>query len=179
MASGISVWSELPWVLAGMQRGSSLRSHHMGGSLGSSRASIVSIQVSIDNERSHEQSAASAEDAGSEMIVASTRAGKRFLMEANPQSTARGSHRKEPPRRQRVRVGVKPRCKMCDNGRGESTEWLAASPPPVHGVNAVPNRSIPSAGAGFATSPGKPGISERSRLSSGWSRGSWVKARPT
>jgi len=96
VASGIGVWNEPPWVLAGMQRGSSLRSHHMGGSLGSSRSSIVSVQVSIDNE--HEQSAASAEDAGSEMIVASTRAGKRFLMEANPQSTAQGSRRKECPK---------------------------------------------------------------------------------
>lgn len=101
MASGISVWNAPPWVLAGMQRGSSLRSHHIGGSLGSSlastRASIVSMQVSIDDERSHEQSAASAEDAGSNIIVVTARAGKRFLMEANPnpQSTARGSGRKE------------------------------------------------------------------------------------
>ncbi|MCZ6806580.1 MAG: hypothetical protein O7F08_06475 [Deltaproteobacteria bacterium] len=84
VASGISVWNEPLWVLAGMQRGSSPRSHHIGGSLGSSRASIVSMQVSIDNERSHEQSAASAEDAGNKSIVTTASAGKRFLMEANP-----------------------------------------------------------------------------------------------
>jgi len=84
VARGISVWNEPPWVLAGMQRGSSLRSHHIGGSLGSSRASIVSTQVSIDNDRSQEQSAASAEDAGSNMTVATARAGKRFLIEASP-----------------------------------------------------------------------------------------------
>ncbi len=97
MASGISVPNAPLWVLAGMQRGSSLRSHHIGGSLGSSLASIVSMQVSIDDERSHEQSAASAEDAGSNIIMVTARAGKRFLMEANPnpQSTARDSGRKE------------------------------------------------------------------------------------
>lgn len=105
-ASGISVWNAPLWVLAGMQRGSSLRSHHIGGSLGSSRASIVSMQVSIEDERSHKQSAASAEDAGSSMIVATARAGKRFLMKADPspQSTARGTGRKECDTRPRYSI---------------------------------------------------------------------------
>jgi len=55
------------------------------------------MQVSIDDERSHKQSAASAEDAGSNIIVATAIAGERFLMEANPkpQSTAQGNGRKE------------------------------------------------------------------------------------
>jgi len=62
------------------------------------------MQVSIDNERSHEQSAASAEDAGSNMTVATARAGKRFLIEASPnqQSTARGSGRKECRKREKL-----------------------------------------------------------------------------
>jgi hypothetical protein len=79
-----------------MQRGSLLRSHHIGGSRGSSRASIVSTQVSIDDERSHQQSAASAEDAGDKIIAATAIAGKRVFIgtNPNPQSTARETSRK-------------------------------------------------------------------------------------
>ena len=97
--SGISVWNAPLCVPAGMQRGSSPRSHHIGGRRGSSlaAAAVDSMQLSMESVRSQRQSAASAEDATSSSIKAVASAERGFLIEANPkkQSTARESYRKK------------------------------------------------------------------------------------
>lgn len=81
-----------------MQRGSSLRSHHIGARRGSSLASASgdSTQLSSEFDQSHKQSAALAEDAN-DISNRAARAEKRFLIRANPnpQSTPQVGGRKK------------------------------------------------------------------------------------
>ena len=81
-----------------MQRGSSLRSHHIGERRGSwfASASAASTQLSSEFDQSQKQSAALAEDA-SDNSTRAARAEERFLIRANPspQSTPRMGGRKK------------------------------------------------------------------------------------
>jgi len=49
MATGTSVLVEVPCVLAGIQRGSSVRSHQSGGAMGSSRTCALCVQPSVES----------------------------------------------------------------------------------------------------------------------------------
>jgi len=69
-----------------MQRGSSLRSHHIGACRGFSAASIDSKQLSTDDERSHRQSAALALDAKSVSSEMTATAGKEVLIEGESET---------------------------------------------------------------------------------------------
>ena len=153
MATGTSVFTEVPCVLAGMQRGSSVRSHQSGVA-GTSRIWALSPQPSAES-RSHMQSAAFADAASSNSIEAMASAWRRVLMKAKSKSTATGSackkslersSQRSPKERDREgwRRGVKPGCKMWDSGRGERTDWSSVSPPVAHGVNTGPRGAIPS-----------------------------------
>jgi hypothetical protein len=79
IATGTSVLAEEPCVLAGMQRGSSERSHHNGGAAGSSRMLAPSLQPSSDR-RSHEQSAAFADPASNRSSAPTASTWRRVLM---------------------------------------------------------------------------------------------------
>ena len=142
MATGTSVLPEVPCVLAGMQRGSSDRSHHKGGAAGASRICAVPLQPSAES-RSHAQSAASTDAASSNSIAATARTWRRVLMKAKSKCTALMGACKKLWSRKR-RQGVKPRVVMSDGGRGESTVWCSVSPPVAHGVNAGSGGAIPS-----------------------------------
>ena len=153
MATGTSVFATVPCVLAGMQRGSSVRSHQSGAA-GASRIWAPSSQPSAER-RSHMQSAAFADAASSKSIAATASAWRRVLMKAKPKSTApRGACKRTPqrtPKRTPKRwdrggwqQGVKPGCEMSDSGRGERTDWWSVSPPVAQWVNAAFRGSIPS-----------------------------------
>ena len=79
MATGTNVSTAVPWVFAGMQRGSSVRSHHRGGEAGCSRICAPSVHPSADS-RSHMQSAAFTDAASSNSIAATARTWRRVLM---------------------------------------------------------------------------------------------------
>jgi len=146
MATGTSVFTKVPWVFAGMQRGSSVRSHQSGGATGASRSWAVSSQPSAES-RSHMQSAASADATSSSSTAATANAWRRVLMKAKSKSTATSRTRKRSAQRserEQWRRGVKPGCKMSDSGRGERTVWWSVSPPVAQGVNAESHGSIPS-----------------------------------
>jgi len=66
-------------VLAGIQRGSSERSHHKGGAIGSSRIVAPSLQPSADR-RSHMQSAALADAASSKSKAPTASTWRRVFM---------------------------------------------------------------------------------------------------
>ena len=87
IATGTSVLTEVLCVLAGMQRGSSVRSHHNGGAAGASRICALSLHPSAES-RSHMQSAASTGAASSKSIAATANAWRGVLMEAKSKSTA-------------------------------------------------------------------------------------------
>ncbi len=123
-----------------MQRGSSLRSHHIGGCRGSSAASIVSTQVSIDDERSHQQSAAPAEDAVDRIIVATARAGKGvFIGEIRTRSLPLGATAARNARNERGDEAA-----LRGVGYWKRREYRLATSPPPHRGNARPEHVIPS-----------------------------------
>ena len=97
MATGTSVLTEVPCVLAGMQRGSSVRSHQSGGAVGASRICALSPQPSAES-RSHMQSDASAGAASTNSIAATASSWRRDLMKAKSKSTAPTSARKRSPK---------------------------------------------------------------------------------
>ncbi len=74
------MFTEVPWVFAGMQRGSSERSHHNGGARGSSRIVAPSAQPSADS-RSHMQSAAFADAVSSKSKAPTASTWRRVFME--------------------------------------------------------------------------------------------------
>ena len=80
IATGTSVLTDVPCVLAGMQRGSSDRSHHNGGPTGASRICSPSLQPSAES-RSHKQSAALADAASNKSTAATASTWRRVLME--------------------------------------------------------------------------------------------------
>jgi len=146
MATGTSVLPEVPCVLAGMQRGSSDRSHHKGGATGASRICAVPLQPSAES-CSHGQSAAPTDAASSNSIAATARTWRRVLMKAKSKCTALMGACKTSCKKlwsRKRRQGVKPGVVMSDSGRGESTVWCSVSPPVAHGVNAGSGGSIPS-----------------------------------
>jgi hypothetical protein len=79
MAIGTSVCTEVPCVLAGMQRGSSVRSHQRGGAVGVSLICPLPSQPSAEN-RSQAQSAARADAASNRSIAAAANTGREVLM---------------------------------------------------------------------------------------------------
>ena len=91
MATGTRVLTDVPCVLAGMHRGSSVRSHQSGAA-GGSRTWAASLHPSADS-RSHMQSAASTDAASSKSTAAIANAWRRGLMRAKSKSTARTSAR--------------------------------------------------------------------------------------
>jgi hypothetical protein len=83
-------------VLAGMQRGSSVRSHHKGGAAGSSRVCALSLQPSAES-RSHAQSAASTAAASSSSIAATASTWRRVLMEGEGKVYLSDERLQQPP----------------------------------------------------------------------------------
>jgi hypothetical protein len=79
MAIGTSVCTDVPCVLAGMQRGSSVRSHQRGGAVGVSLTCPLSPQPSAESW-SQAQSAARADAASNRSIAATANTGRGFLM---------------------------------------------------------------------------------------------------
>ena len=168
----------LPCVLAGMQRGSSPRSHHSGGGLGSSLvASTDSRHDSTEIERSHVQSAALAGGAGSKSSVATASAGKRFLIEADPnvQSNALGWGRKK---RRRKAGEVKP---LSSVGGWERREYrlVGGFTPASSSCKRVRVRVYSTKDVGIATASGNPGIFSQSTSSSALSSEIRDSAWPT
>ncbi len=81
-------------MLAGMQRGSSVRSHHKRGAAGCSRIWALSAQPFVES-RSHMQSAASADAASSSNIAATAKTWRSVLMKAKIESTLPTQARKK------------------------------------------------------------------------------------
>ena len=71
MTTGTSVPLEVLWLLAGMQRGSSERSHQSGGASGASRTCTSAAHPSADS-RSHMQSAALADAVSTSSMAPTT-----------------------------------------------------------------------------------------------------------
>jgi hypothetical protein len=85
--TGTKVLTELPCVLAGMQRGSSERSHHNGGATGASSTLPPSAQPS-EESWSHEQSAALADAAWTRSKAPTASTWRGVFMKASSKSTA-------------------------------------------------------------------------------------------
>jgi hypothetical protein len=86
MATGTSVLTDVLCVLAGIQRGSSDRSHHKGGTAGASRICALPLQPSAEST-SQAQSAAPADAASSNSIAATARTWRGVLMKARSKCT--------------------------------------------------------------------------------------------
>lgn len=164
-------------MFAGMQRGSSLRSHHKSGPAGSSRSCALSLQPSADKP-SHEQSAALTDAASSKSIAASASAWRGILMKAKSESTA-------PP-------GARNKSRLRKDGEGGETGGvgcrIVGEKSVQFGARFHPRRSwgqrrlvrvYSNAEAGFVTLSGKPGIASAKRRPSPWKSGDCSMARPT
>ena len=90
MTTGTSVPLDVPWLLAGMQRGSSDRSHQSGGASGVCRTCTSAEHPSADN-RSHMQSAALADAASRKSMAPTTSTWRRVLMAASSKLTDHGA----------------------------------------------------------------------------------------
>lgn len=113
IATGTSALTEELLVFAGMQRGSSVLSHHWGGSAGSSNTWMPPRQPSPET-RSHAQSAAATDVEPSNSSIAATASdSKRGLMSAKKQSTApaKGCNMSKAEDKQQ---GVRTGCKMSE-----------------------------------------------------------------
>lgn len=164
-------------MLAGMQRGSSLRSHHKGGPAGSSRSCAPSLQPSADN-RSQMQSAALTDAASSKSIEARASAWRGILMKAKSESTAP--------------LGARNKSRAVQGQRGGETGGvgcrIVGEKSVQFGARFHPRRSwgerrafrvYSNVEAGFATLSGKPGIACFSRRPRPWKPGDCSMARPT
>ena len=126
-----------------MQRGSSVRSHHNGGTAGASRTCAPSLQPSAES-RSHMQSAASTGAASSKRIAATASAWRRVLMKAKSKSTAPMRPCNKSPLKDGG-GGVKPGgagCRIVGEERVHGGVRL--HPPLAYGVNAGLPTSIPT-----------------------------------
>jgi hypothetical protein len=182
IATGTSVLTEVPCVLAGMQRGSSVRSHHKGGAVGTSRICAFSLQPSADS-RSHMQSAASADVASSRSRAATAKTWRRVLMRAKPKSTAPLRARNK-SRRRRVRQvgggGGETGGAGCRIVGEERIQFGVRLHPPVRlwGQRQVP-RVYSTTDVGFVTVSGNPAIVLLRSSPSASKPGICSAARPT